>query len=827
VSDRMRLKPTWNQLRAEGTSISGFVRAPQWWEHKLVPIMSVFYATALTQHASVASTWPAVVSLFLAIAPGAVYVSVINDIADRADDRVAGKTNRLTGKPFWLVALLVIVPISVGLLFIFLWRDTPLLVSAYLGAWAAFSLYSLPPFRLKRRGVLGIIADASGAHLFPTLVAALLSFRATGQAADPIWVTAVAVWALPIEALALATMLWRMQSILPVLLLALYAVFAVLKARLWRIAIVVVEPRERSSNIGYEYYCLLFPLGILATSAMRYPADWAILGVHLLVFHRPAIRFVTESGDLWRDLAARFRPNPGARQPEQARSDVTLLSRLFRRQSIDYELARGADGVDQSWYLEVNPDLAAAGCDPTSHYLEFGWRQGRDPSPDFSTSYYLQANEDVARTQVNPLLHYLRHGRAEGRLPREATRWHFLWKEGLLYPKTDCHPPQPCAPYGTSGRRKILFTGHEASRTGAPLILLNLMKALERLTGAELFLVLERDGPLLEEFRRVAHVIVNRNGALYTPDGAFMRGLLNAVPSPGPELGVCNCADSWRLMRELRSAHLPYIITLIHERLALYDEEVCKAIFLNSDRIVFPADAVKAAAVRALQQFQEAKVIPQGLLSPEFGQSDKTAARKQVRERLGLRADSKIVLSCGTRIPRKGLDLFVQLAARVRSQSTASVHFVWLGGHDESSEFMQYVQHDLTVLDLHSTVSLVPAETNPECYFLAADAYVLTSRDDPFPCVVHEAMACALPVVVFNGAGGASEALADGCGIVVTYLDVESMARSVSAILEHPAEFAAMGEKAERRVRSAYSFSDYARRILDVCNEVRAGASTH
>jgi glycosyltransferase involved in cell wall biosynthesis len=504
-----------------------------------------------------------------------------------------------------------------------------------------------------------------------------------------------------------------------------------------------------------------------------------------------------------------------------------LLSRLFRRQSIDYELARGADGVDPSWYLEANPDAAAAGCDPTAHYLEFGWRQGRDPSPDFSTSYYLQANEDVARTQVNPLLHYLRHGRAEGRLPREATRWHLLWKEGLLYPKTDCHPPQPCAPYGRSGRRKILFTGHEASRTGAPLILLNLMKAFERLTGAELFLVLERDGPLLEEFRRVAHVIVNRNGALYTPDGAFMRGLLNAVATPGPELGVCNCADSWRLMRELRSAHLPYIITLIHERLALYNEEVCKAIFLNSDRIVFPADAVKAAAVRALQQFQEAKVIPQGLLSPEFGRSDKTAARKQVRERLGLRADSKIVLSCGTRIPRKGLDLFVQLAARVRSQSTASVHFVWLGGHDESPEFMQYVRHDLAVLDLHSTVSLVPAETNPEPYFLAADVYVLTSRDDPFPCVVHEAMACALPIVVFNGAGGASEALADGCGIVVTYLDVESMARSVSAILEHPAEFVAMGEKAERRVRSAYSFSDYARRILDVCNEVRAGASTH
>ena len=56
--------------------------------------------------------------------------------------------------------------------------------------------------------------------------------------------------------------------------------------------------------------------------------------------------------------------------------------------------------------------------------------------------------------------------------------------------------------------------GHEATRTGAPLILLALMEAIERDTGAELFLVLERDGPLLESDRRVAHVLVNRQGWL-------------------------------------------------------------------------------------------------------------------------------------------------------------------------------------------------------------------------------------------------------------------------------------------------------------------------
>lgn len=76
----------------------------------------------------------------------------------------------------------------------------------------------------------------------------------------------------------------------------------------------------------------------------------------------------------------------------------------------DYKLASGDNGVDQSWYLQENPDVAAAGMDPVIHYLVFGWREGRNPRSDFSTSGYLKANAEAARAQCNPLIHYLRHG---------------------------------------------------------------------------------------------------------------------------------------------------------------------------------------------------------------------------------------------------------------------------------------------------------------------------------------------------------------------------------------------------------------------------------
>ncbi|MEZ5541718.1 MAG: hypothetical protein R3F42_06715 [Pseudomonadota bacterium] len=72
---------------------------------------------------------------------------------------------------------------------------------------------------------------------------------------------------------------------------------------------------------------------------------------------------------------------------------------------------------DAAYYLQQNPDVRAAGIAPLDHYMNSGWREGRDPSPDFSTSYYLQANPDVRAVGINPFFHYLHTGRQEGRAP--------------------------------------------------------------------------------------------------------------------------------------------------------------------------------------------------------------------------------------------------------------------------------------------------------------------------------------------------------------------------------------------------------------------------
>lgn len=74
-------------------------------------------------------------------------------------------------------------------------------------------------------------------------------------------------------------------------------------------------------------------------------------------------------------------------------------------------------GIDPSYYLASNPDVAAAGLDAVEHFNSYGWQEGRDPNSLFDVTYYLSMNSDVSAAGINPLAHYLEFGWIEGRNP--------------------------------------------------------------------------------------------------------------------------------------------------------------------------------------------------------------------------------------------------------------------------------------------------------------------------------------------------------------------------------------------------------------------------
>ena len=73
---------------------------------------------------------------------------------------------------------------------------------------------------------------------------------------------------------------------------------------------------------------------------------------------------------------------------------------------------------DRDWYAQQYSDTKLLEMSPLEHFVRFGLLLQRDPGPGFSVHYYLDTNPDVAAAGVSPLLHYIRHGEGEGRRPR-------------------------------------------------------------------------------------------------------------------------------------------------------------------------------------------------------------------------------------------------------------------------------------------------------------------------------------------------------------------------------------------------------------------------
>lgn len=72
---------------------------------------------------------------------------------------------------------------------------------------------------------------------------------------------------------------------------------------------------------------------------------------------------------------------------------------------------------DMTHYLLKYPDIAAAKkLDPIQHYIDNGAKEGRNPTPYFSTSHYVNRYQDVRMSGENPFYHWLTKGAREGRV---------------------------------------------------------------------------------------------------------------------------------------------------------------------------------------------------------------------------------------------------------------------------------------------------------------------------------------------------------------------------------------------------------------------------
>lgn len=111
---------------------------------------------------------------------------------------------------------------------------------------------------------------------------------------------------------------------------------------------------------------------------------------------------------------------------------------------------------------------------------------------------------------------------------------------------------------------------------------------------------------------------------------------------------------------------------------------------------------------------------------------------------------------------RKGLDVFIELSKRLDPDTYQIV----LVGTDSAVD----QQLPNSILSIHRT----PNPYKLAEIYTAADVFVNPTREENYPTVNMEAIACGTPVVTFN-TGGSTEMIDSTCGTAVTYNDISGM----------------------------------------------------
>lgn len=120
---------------------------------------------------------------------------------------------------------------------------------------------------------------------------------------------------------------------------------------------------------------------------------------------------------------------------------------------------------------------------------------------------------------------------------------------------------------------------------------------------------------------------------------------------------------------------------------------------------------------------------------------------------------------------RKGLDVFVELANRLDRDK---YQIVLVGTDEKVDKFLPP-----SIISIHRTQN---QKELAEIY-TAADLFVNPTREENYPTVNMEALACGTPVLTFK-TGGSPEIIDETCGSVVPYDDIDALESEIRRICE-------------------------------------------
>lgn len=182
--------------------------------------------------------------------------------------------------------------------------------------------------------------------------------------------------------------------------------------------------------------------------------------------------------------------------------------------------------------------------------------------------------------------------------------------------------------------------------------------------------------------------------------------------------------------------------------------------------------------------------------SVNWSDADITQLRQEVRQELGLPANSRLVLTVGRLDLEKGYGDLVPIIPQI-IQEFPEVRFIWVG----DGEAREYLINQVSEYEVQDKVLLLGYRRDVPRLLKSADLFVFPTHYEGLPFALLEAMAYNLPVVASD-----ADAIVElvehrlHC-LIFRRSDLHDLLKNLSWALNHPAQMQRLAENAQLRVQ--------------------------
>lgn len=371
----------------------------------------------------------------------------------------------------------------------------------------------------------------------------------------------------------------------------------------------------------------------------------------------------------------------------------------------------------------------------------------------------------------------------------------------------------------------VLFVSHDASRTGAPLALLQELNYIKECYKSISFkLLLLNDGVLRESFEKMCFVYPAwRNRTILTR--LLRKFWQKRVDSPylyqfkkGQfDVVYANTVASFKVAIELkRKFNIPLIGHVHESENLLYFLGLTKGQLEEFDKLIAVSDLTKKNLVN-LYAYPDYKIIIQHPISYWIDHVEKNNIEIKP---VDLSSDKFMIGVFCNGSWWKGTEIIPLMVKNFHEKYHLSdSEFCVVGKMDNLTRY--HLEYDLRKMNVNSNIYWVGEVNNPLIYHARFDIFLLLSREDSNPLAAQEAAFMGKPIIGFEGVTGATEWICKGAGTLVPYMDLDKISDEIYKYYADEKLRREVGRKAKEVVTELYLKDSQMLNILELINEYR------